>query len=139
VAGRAETDVTPQYKQRDEIALLLQGIALIFSCVWILGVTSVSARQPPYDSLPRKTSPVHSGVYKFRRSAAPSLAAFANVSNLFAGGVRNRCRTEQNRQARSACAGGVGAMLATDWSRPSGMIQSRISDPRVVQFWIKTI
>lgn len=28
-------------------------------------------------------------------------------------------------------------MLPTDWSRPSGMVQSRISDPRVVQFWDK--
>ena len=26
-------------------------------------------------------------------------------------------------------------MLPTDWSRPSGMVQSRISDSRVVQFW----
>lgn len=26
-------------------------------------------------------------------------------------------------------------MLPTDWSRPSGMVQSRISDPRAVQFW----
>lgn len=29
-------------------------------------------------------------------------------------------------------------MLPTDWSRPSGMVQSRISDPRAVQFWDKT-
>ena len=28
-------------------------------------------------------------------------------------------------------------MLPTDWSRPSGMVESRISDPRVVQFWDK--
>ena len=28
-------------------------------------------------------------------------------------------------------------MLPTDWSRPSGMVQARISDPRVVQFWDK--
>ena len=28
-------------------------------------------------------------------------------------------------------------MLPTDWSRPSGMVQSRISDPRAVQFWDK--
>lgn len=28
-------------------------------------------------------------------------------------------------------------MLPTDWSRPSGRVQSRISDPRVVQFWDK--
>ena len=28
-------------------------------------------------------------------------------------------------------------MLPTDWSRPGGMVQSRISDPRVVQFWDK--
>ena len=28
-------------------------------------------------------------------------------------------------------------MLPTDWSKPSGMVQSRISDPRVVQFWDK--
>jgi hypothetical protein len=26
-------------------------------------------------------------------------------------------------------------MLPTDWSKPSGWVQSRISDPRVVQFW----
>ena len=26
-------------------------------------------------------------------------------------------------------------MLPTDWSRPSGRVRSRISDPRVVQFW----
>ena len=26
-------------------------------------------------------------------------------------------------------------MLPTDWSRPSGWVQSRISDPRVAQFW----
>src|SRR5712692_84403 len=28
-------------------------------------------------------------------------------------------------------------ILPTDWSRPSGMVQSRISDPRAVQFWDK--
>jgi len=28
-------------------------------------------------------------------------------------------------------------MLATDWARPSGRVQSRISDPRVIQFWDK--
>jgi len=28
-------------------------------------------------------------------------------------------------------------MLPTDWSKPSGMVQSRISDPRAVQFWDK--
>jgi len=28
-------------------------------------------------------------------------------------------------------------MLPTDWAKPSGMVQSRISDPRVVQFWDK--
>ena len=28
-------------------------------------------------------------------------------------------------------------MLATDWSRPSRLVQSRISDPRAVQFWDK--
>jgi hypothetical protein len=28
-------------------------------------------------------------------------------------------------------------MLPTDWSKPSGMVQSRVSDPRVVQFWDK--
>jgi hypothetical protein len=28
-------------------------------------------------------------------------------------------------------------MLATDWSHPSGMVQSRISDLRVAQFWDK--
>jgi hypothetical protein len=28
-------------------------------------------------------------------------------------------------------------MLPTDWSRPSGRVQSRIPDPRVVQFWDK--
>ena len=28
-------------------------------------------------------------------------------------------------------------MLPTDWSEPSGMVQSRISDPRAVQFWDK--
>jgi hypothetical protein len=28
-------------------------------------------------------------------------------------------------------------MLPTDWSRPGGMVQSRISDPRAVQFWDK--
>jgi len=28
-------------------------------------------------------------------------------------------------------------MLPTDWSRPSGRAQSRISDPRAVQFWDK--
>jgi hypothetical protein len=28
-------------------------------------------------------------------------------------------------------------MLPTDWSRPSGMVQSRISDSRAVQFWDK--
>lgn len=28
-------------------------------------------------------------------------------------------------------------MLPSDWSKPSGMVQSRISDPRVVQFWDK--
>lgn len=28
-------------------------------------------------------------------------------------------------------------MLPTDWARPSGRVQSRISDPRVVQFWDK--
>jgi len=28
-------------------------------------------------------------------------------------------------------------MLPTDWSRPSGRVQSRISDSRVVQFWDK--
>src|SRR5436190_20001347 len=28
-------------------------------------------------------------------------------------------------------------MLPTDWARPSGMVQSRISDSRVVQFWDK--
>jgi len=26
-------------------------------------------------------------------------------------------------------------MLPTDWAKPSGMVQSRISDSRVVQFW----
>ena len=26
-------------------------------------------------------------------------------------------------------------ILPTDWSRPSGWVQSRISDPRVAQFW----
>jgi len=26
-------------------------------------------------------------------------------------------------------------ILPTDWSRPSGMVQSRISDPRVIQYW----
>ena len=26
-------------------------------------------------------------------------------------------------------------MLPTDWSRPSGMVQFRISDSRVIQFW----
>jgi len=26
-------------------------------------------------------------------------------------------------------------MLSTDWSRPSGMVQSRISDSRVIQYW----
>jgi hypothetical protein len=28
-------------------------------------------------------------------------------------------------------------MLPTDWSKPSGMVQRRISDSRVVQFWDK--
>ena len=28
-------------------------------------------------------------------------------------------------------------MLPTDWSRPRGRVQSRISDPRAVQFWDK--
>lgn len=28
-------------------------------------------------------------------------------------------------------------MLPTDWSRPSGMVQARISDPRAIQFWDK--
>ena len=28
-------------------------------------------------------------------------------------------------------------MLPTDWSSPSGMVQSRVSDPRFVQFWDK--
>ncbi len=28
-------------------------------------------------------------------------------------------------------------MLPTDWAKPSGMVQSRISDSRVVQFWDK--
>jgi len=28
-------------------------------------------------------------------------------------------------------------MLPTDWARPSGMVQSRVSDSRVVQFWDK--
>ena len=28
-------------------------------------------------------------------------------------------------------------MLPTDWSRPGGRVQSRISDLRVVQFWDK--
>ena len=28
-------------------------------------------------------------------------------------------------------------MLPTDWSRPSGWVQSRISDSRVAQFWDK--
>jgi hypothetical protein len=28
-------------------------------------------------------------------------------------------------------------MLPTDWARPSGMVQARISDQRVVQFWDK--
>ena len=26
-------------------------------------------------------------------------------------------------------------MLPTDWSQPSGMVQSRISDKRVIQYW----
>jgi hypothetical protein len=26
-------------------------------------------------------------------------------------------------------------ILPTDWSRPSGMVQSRISDTRVIQYW----
>jgi len=26
-------------------------------------------------------------------------------------------------------------ILPTDWSRPSGMVQARISDPRVIQYW----
>jgi hypothetical protein len=26
-------------------------------------------------------------------------------------------------------------MLPTDWSRPSGIVQSRISDARVIQYW----
>jgi hypothetical protein len=29
-------------------------------------------------------------------------------------------------------------MLPTDWSSPGGMVQSRISDPRVVQYWDKS-
>ena len=28
-------------------------------------------------------------------------------------------------------------MLPTDWARPSGMVQSRLSDTRVIQFWDK--
>lgn len=28
-------------------------------------------------------------------------------------------------------------MLPSDWARPSGMVQSRVSDLRVVQFWDK--
>jgi hypothetical protein len=28
-------------------------------------------------------------------------------------------------------------MLPTDWSKPSGFVLARISDPRVVQFWDK--
>jgi hypothetical protein len=28
-------------------------------------------------------------------------------------------------------------MLPTDWSKPSGMVQRRVSDLRVVQFWDK--
>jgi hypothetical protein len=28
-------------------------------------------------------------------------------------------------------------MLPTDWSKPSGRVQSRVPDPRVVQFWDK--
>jgi hypothetical protein len=28
-------------------------------------------------------------------------------------------------------------ILPTDWMRPSGMMQSRIADPRVAQFWDK--
>lgn len=28
-------------------------------------------------------------------------------------------------------------ILPTDWSRPSGMVQSRISDSRVIQYWDK--
>ena len=28
-------------------------------------------------------------------------------------------------------------MLPTDWGRPSGMVQSRVSDTRVIQFWDK--
>ena len=29
------------------------------------------------------------------------------------------------------------SMLPTDWARPSSMVQSRIPDPRVAQFWDK--
>jgi hypothetical protein len=28
-------------------------------------------------------------------------------------------------------------MLSTDWSKPSGFVMARLSDPRVVQFWDK--
>jgi len=28
-------------------------------------------------------------------------------------------------------------MLPTDWMKPSGMVQSRVSDTRVIQFWDK--
>lgn len=28
-------------------------------------------------------------------------------------------------------------ILPTDWARPSGMVQSRVSDTRVIQFWDK--
>ena len=28
-------------------------------------------------------------------------------------------------------------MLPTDWARPSGMVQSRVPDTRVIQFWDK--
>jgi hypothetical protein len=44
---------------------------------------------------------------------------------------------KQNREARVHVLVVWEPMLVTDWSRPGAMVQSRISDSRVAQFWDK--
>jgi hypothetical protein len=44
---------------------------------------------------------------------------------------------EQNRAAAVRVLVVWEPILPTDWSRPGGMVQSRVSDSRVVQFWDK--
>jgi hypothetical protein len=59
------------------------------------------------------------------------------LNHLPAGASAIEAVLKQNRETRVRVLVVWESMLPTDWARPSGMVQSRISDLRVSQFWDK--